>query len=114
LVDIKELVQTYAVINNPKVKEVTTKFGALLLGLGVATLGVWGMVTLAEEDTADDAYAASSGETSDEQLASDQVRDCVPEERADAWRQDNADVILSDRLISTETSGDYVCFIYTN
>lgn len=113
MVDIKELMRTYAVINNPKVKEVTTKFGVLLVGLGVATLGVWGMVTLAEDDPTADTHAASSDDAGSQELAGEQTRDCVPEEDADDWRQEHAEVLLSGRLIDEETSGDYVCFTYT-
>lgn len=110
MVDIKELMRTYVVINDPNVKEVTTKFGALFLGLGVATLGVWGMVTLAGSEDVSQPQAAEGdgGQT----LAGDQSRDCVPAEQADEWRQDNADVLLSNRLIDEEETGDYVCFTY--
>lgn len=113
MVDIKDLMRTYVFINDPNVKEVTTKFGILLVGLGLATLGVWGLVTIAEEDPVADTQAAGTDDSSDDELAGDQHRDCVHEDDADEWRNDNQDLLLSGNLLDEEQSGDYVCFTYT-
>lgn len=113
MVDIKELMRTYVFINDPNVKEVTTKFGVALLALGVVGIGVAGVVTMAEDDSPAETQASEADGGSGGELATNQTRDCVQEEDADEWRQDNADVLLSNRLISEEASGDWVCFIYT-
>lgn len=114
MVDIKELMRTYVFINDPNVKEVTTKFGILLAGLGVATLGVWGLVTVAEDDPVTDPHAAETDDGSDGEAAADTQKDCVHEDDADDWRDEHADLLLSGNLLKEEQNGDYVCFTYAN
>jgi hypothetical protein len=110
LIDIKELLQTYAVINDPNVKEVTTKFAVLLVGLGVAGFAAWGLVGLDEDEAQPAGPTAASNQDAD--LAGDRLQDCVPQEEADEWRDEHAEIFLENRMIDTEETGDWVCFTY--
>lgn len=104
MVDIKELMRTYVFLNDPDVKEVTTKFGAVIVALGVASLAVWGSVAFFADDQAPEPTASTAND--------DTATDCVHESEADDWRQEHQDVLLSNRLVETEQVGDEVCFTY--
>lgn len=87
----------------------------LALGLGLATLAVWGGVTVFDggADVQDTHAGTSEGDGSDGELAAETTKDCVPEDEADAWRQEHSSILLADRLLAVEESGDWVCFTYT-
>lgn len=111
MVDIKELMQRYAILNNPDVREITTMFGALIVGLGIMGLAVAGAVTWAQDGGAPDATAAHADNDSEPQLG-DETKDCVLQENADEWREEHSAVLMSNRLLDVEEMGDRVCFTY--
>lgn len=113
MVDIKELMQTYVFLNDPNVKEITTKFGMVVLGLGLATLGIWGAVTLVQGGPGAADTTAGTADDGGSQAGADTTKDCVRAEDADAWRAEHASIVSSDRLLDVEASGDWVCFTYT-
>lgn len=115
MVDIKELLRTYVMLNDPNVREITTKFGAVILGLGVATLAVWGVVSLAEDDPASQQPQASTADGEDASGEEDQTpteTECVDASKADAWSQEHKWILLSNRLLDVDERGDQVCFTY--
>lgn len=105
MVDIKELMRTYVALNDPNVKDITRKFGAVILGLGLASLAVWGAVAFFGEDSAP---TQPQAETADENTETE----CVPEDEASDWRQENQDLILADKIESVHSEGDEVCYTY--
>lgn len=109
MVDIKELMRTYVFLNDPNVKEITTKFGALLLAIGAIAALVWVSAGLAgDQPTSAEDPAASTSDEADAYAN----EECMPEEDLEAWKQDHADVVLSGdydvRTVDTST----VCVRY--
>jgi hypothetical protein len=113
LVDIEEIMQRYVLLNDPNVKEITTKFGIALVGLGVLTVAVAGAVTWAGGGGTDaGSQAAYAEDDHDDKDPGDEVQDCVPSDEADAWRQANDDVLMENRLLDVESSDGWTCFTY--
>jgi hypothetical protein len=106
MVDIQELMRTYVFLNDPDVKEVTTKFGALVLGITVVALGAWAGVTYLGGDdasTGGEAYADASDSSETEQT-------CVDESNTDEWKADNPETL--ERLIDVQETDGEVCYTY--
>lgn len=85
MVDIKELMRTYVFINDPDVKQVTTKFGILLVALG----GVAGMAWLAvgvAEDPASEQAASADGDAYES-------TECMEQTELSAWKATHAGVV---------------------
>lgn len=115
MVDIEEIMQRYVFLNDPNVKELTTKFGMIVVGLGLMTVAVAGAVTWAGDDgggSGDVEASYADGQDHSDKEAGDEVQDCVPTEHADAWRKAHDDVLMENRLLDTEESGDWICFTY--
>lgn len=113
LVDIEEIMQRYVFLNDPNVKEITMKFGGVIVGLGLLTVAAIGLVTLADDAGGPDARSAyAGGQDHSDKEAGDEVQDCVPADESDAWRQAHDDVLMENRLLDVDESGGFVCYTY--
>lgn len=110
--DIKDLLRTYVFPNDPNVEEITTQFGMILGGLGLATAAVWGSVVLAGDGDVPSPHAAEAEDEHPDAELGDEVQDCVPEHEAYEWKQDHDDVLMSNRLLDVEETGGWVCYTY--
>lgn len=93
--DLKNLLRTYVYLSDPRVKQVTIKFTALLIALGAVAA-----VT----------YAAVTRSAGDESLtAMGLQQECMPEEEHAAWQSEHAD----DEVVSSERAENgEVCVTY--
>lgn len=108
MVDIKELMRTYVFINDPDVKEVTTKFGALLLAVGAIAALVWVAAGLAGDPAttgAEDPAAATGAEEADGYAN----EECMPESELAEWKQTHADTVLSGDYEIRPVDAGIVC-----
>ncbi len=87
--DIKELMRTYVFINDPKVRQITTKFGAVLIALGGIAGIAWLAVGLADDGTQDPGAAAEAVDDYDES-------ECMHESELTAWQLENADILSGE------------------
>lgn len=112
MVDIKELMRTYVALNDPDVRDITRKFGAVIVGLGLATVAVWGSVAFFSDDPSLNDPAATSADTGSQDGGDQLVTECVTEDEADDWRQEHQDLILANQIESVNQEGDEVCYTY--
>lgn len=106
MVDIKELMRTYVFINDPDVKQITTKFGALLIAVGAIAALAWAGVAMVGDAgqtgtptaaEADDGYANE---------------DCMPSGELAAWKQDHRQLVLSGDYEVRQMDTGVVCVLY--
>jgi len=117
-VDIKELMRTYVFLNDPDVKEVTTKFGIVLVGVAVVAAGAWAGVNYAGSDSSSSPTASQadgSGDGSGTADASDgedhgMETECTDEDQAREWQMDNPEKL--ERTITVEERDGQVCYTY--
>lgn len=100
--DIKELMRTYVFINDPKVRQITTKFGAVLIALGGIAGIAWIGVGLADDATDEPNQPAADIEDDYDET------ECMDPSQLDAWRLANPDILNGDHQIHYRANGD-VC-----
>lgn len=96
------MMRTYVFLNDPDVKQVTTKFGALVLVLGGLAGAAWLAAGMAGDEVA-------SPETS---AAAYEKTECMPQAELDAWKVAHADVVDAGAYEVYESTGDTVCVAY--
>ncbi len=101
--DIKDLMRTYVFINDPDIKQVTTKFGAVLIALG----GLAGMAYLAAgvADTDEDPSAAAEPDEDQEETS----EACMDATDLDAWRSEHPDLEQGTDYEVDVTESGLVC-----
>lgn len=96
------MMRTYVFLNDPDVKQVTTKFGALVLVLGGLAGAAWLAAGAMDDEVA-------SPETS---AAAYEKTECMAETELEAWKTAHADVVDAGTYEVYEGTGDTVCVAY--
>lgn len=106
MVDIKELMRTYVFINDPDVKEVTTKFGVALIALGAIAALTWGAVNYGTQagPAAAEEPTAATGDYDE--------KECMTESELTTWKQNHRSLVLSGDYEVKTVDTDYVCVFY--
>lgn len=106
MVDIKELMRTYVFINDPDVKEVTTKFGVALIALGAIAALTWGAVNYASQagPAAVEEPTAATGDYEE--------KECMSADELTTWKQDHQSIVLSGDYDVETVDTTYVCVYY--
>lgn len=106
MVDIKDLMRTYVFINDPDVKEVTTKFGVALIALGAIAALTWGAVNYASQAgpaAAEDPTAATGDYEN---------KDCMTQSEFTAWKQEHGSLVRAHQYQVETVDTNYVCVYY--
>lgn len=103
--DIKELMRTYVFINDPDVKQVTTKFGALVLLLGAVAGLAWATAGFVADD-------AAPGDDPGTTAATYEEESCMPAAELEAWMAEHAEIVDAGTYDVTEVDQDRVCVAY--
>lgn len=106
MVDIKELMRTYVFINDPDVKEVTTKFGVALIALGAIAALTWGAVNYTSQagPIAAEEPTAATGDYEE--------KECMTEDELATWKQEHRSIVLSGDYDVETVDTNYVCVYY--
>lgn len=109
MVDIKELMRTYVFINDPDVKQVTTKFGALLIAIGAIAAVVWVAAGIAEQGVTEVDQGPAAAEADAEGYENEE---CMPQAELADWKQDNQATVLSGDYEVRKVDSGVVCVHY--
>lgn len=103
--DIKELMRTYVFINDPDVKQVSTKFGGLVLVLGAVAGLAWVAAGLVSEE-------AAPGDEAGTAAASYEEESCMPAAELEGWLAEHEAIVDAGTYDVTWVEPDRVCVAY--
>lgn len=103
MVDIKEMMRTYVFLNDPNVKQVTTRFGAVVLVLGGIAGATWLLAGASDDVDAEPEASASAYEKTS----------CMHESEWPSWATEHAPVIDAGTYEVYDAPEDEICVNYT-